>query len=81
MLIESAGRIAVKNPNILYTKTMNIPSFTLKLPVIPDAEQTSLVRSLLQLIAQRQQHIQRLEDEIQRLEGGTPMVPVEAEFK
>lgn len=50
---------------------MDIPSFTLKLPVIPDAEQTSLVRSLLQLIAQRQQHIQRLEDEIQRLEGGT----------
>jgi hypothetical protein len=29
-----------------------------------------LVRSLLQIIAQQQEHIQRLEDEIRRLKGG-----------
>jgi hypothetical protein len=51
-------------------KTMNIPPFTPKLPVIPEAEQTPLVRSLLQTIAQQQEHIQRLEDEIRRLKGG-----------
>lgn len=50
--------------------TMNIPLFTPKLPVIPEAEQTPLVRSLLQIIAQQQEHIQRLEDEIRRLKGG-----------
>ena len=50
---------------------MNIPLFTPKLPVIPDAEQTPLVRSLLQVIAQQQEHIQRLEDEIRRLKGGS----------
>lgn len=49
---------------------MDIPSFTQTLPMIPDAEQTLLVRSLLQLIAQQQEHIQRLEDEIRRLKGG-----------
>ena len=49
---------------------MNIPLFTPKLPVIPDAEQTPRVRSLLQIIAQQQEHIQRLEDEIRRLKGG-----------
>ncbi len=49
---------------------MDIPSFTPKLPVIPDAEQTPRVRSLLQLIAQQQEHIQRLEDEIRRMKGG-----------
>lgn len=49
---------------------MDIPSFTPKLPVIPDAEQTPLVRSLLQIIVQQQEHIQRLEDEIRRLKGG-----------
>ena len=48
---------------------MDIPSFTPKLPVIPDAEQTPLVRSLLQIIAQQQEQIQRLEDEIRRLKG------------
>jgi hypothetical protein len=42
---------------------MDLPSFTPKLPVIPDAEQTPLVRSLLQIIAQQQEQIQRLEDE------------------
>jgi hypothetical protein len=36
---------------------MNIPLFTPKLPVIPEAEQTPRVRSLLQLIAQQQEHI------------------------
>ena len=51
---------------------MDIPSFTPKLPVIPDAEQTPLVRSLLQIIVQQQEHIQRLEDEIRRLKGGPP---------
>jgi hypothetical protein len=51
---------------------MDIPTFTPKLPVIPDAEQTPLVRSLLQIIAQQQEHIQRLEDEIRRLKGGPP---------
>jgi hypothetical protein len=49
---------------------MDIPSFTPKLPVIPDAEQTPLVRSLLQIIVQQQEQIQRLEDEIRRLKGG-----------
>ena len=49
---------------------MDIPSFTPKLPVIPDAEQMPLVRSLLQIIAQQQECIQRLEDEIRRLKGG-----------
>jgi len=49
---------------------MDIPSFTPKLPVIPDAEQTPLVRSLVQIILQQQEHIQRLEDEIRRLKGG-----------
>jgi hypothetical protein len=38
--------------------------------VIPEAEQTPLVKSLLQTIAQQQEHIQRLEDEIRRLKGG-----------
>jgi hypothetical protein len=51
---------------------MDIPSFTPKLPVIPEAEQTPLVRRLLQLIAQQQEQIQRLEDEIRRLKGGPP---------
>lgn len=49
---------------------MDIPSFTPKLPVIPDAEQTPLGRSLLQIIVQQQEQIQRLEDEIRRLKGG-----------
>jgi hypothetical protein len=49
---------------------MDLPSFTPKLPVIPDAEQTPLVRSLLQIIAQQQEQIQRLEDAIRRLKGG-----------
>ena len=49
---------------------MTIPLFTPKLPVIPDAEQTPQVRSLLQIIAQQQGHIQRLEDAIRRLKGG-----------
>jgi len=49
---------------------MNIPSCTPKLPVIPDAEQTPRVRSLVQIIAQQQEQIQRLEDEIRRLKGG-----------
>jgi len=49
---------------------MDIPSFTPKLPVIPEAEQTPLVRNLLQIILQQQEHIQRLEDEIRRLKGG-----------
>ena len=51
-------------------ETMDISSFTPKLPVIPDAEQTPLVRGLLQIIGQQQEHIQRLEDEIRRLKGG-----------
>jgi hypothetical protein len=55
---------------------MNIPLFTPKLPVIPDAEQTLLVRSLLQIIAQQQEHIQRLEDEIRRLKGGPQRPPL-----
>jgi hypothetical protein len=51
---------------------MDIPSFTPKLPVIPDAEQTPRVRSLLQLSAPQQEPIQRLEDDIRRLKGGPP---------
>ncbi len=49
---------------------MDIPSFIPKLPVIPDAEQTPLGRSLLQIMVQQQEYIQRLEDEIRRLKGG-----------
>ena len=49
---------------------MDIPPFTPKLPVIPEAEQTPLVRYLLQIIAQQQKPIQRLEDAIRRLKGG-----------
>jgi transposase IS66 family protein len=55
---------------------MNIPLFTPKLPVIPDAEQTPLVKSLLQIIAQQQEQIQRLEDEIRRLKGGPQRPPL-----
>jgi hypothetical protein len=51
---------------------MNIPSFTPKLPVIADTEQTPLVRSLVQIIGQQQEQIQRLEDAIRRLHGGPP---------
>jgi hypothetical protein len=49
---------------------MNTLSFIPKLPVIPEAEQTPLVRSLLQIMAQQQEHIQQLEDAIRRLKGG-----------
>jgi hypothetical protein len=55
---------------------MDIPSFTPKLPVIPDAEQTLLVGRLLQLIAHQQEHIQRLEDDIRRLQGGPQRPPL-----
>jgi hypothetical protein len=51
---------------------MLIPPFKPKLPEIAESEQTPLVRSLLQIIGQQQEQIQRLEDEIRRLQGGPP---------
>jgi transposase len=51
---------------------MLIPPFKPKLPEIAEREQTPLVRSLLQIIGQQQAQIQRLEDEIRRLQGGPP---------
>ncbi len=51
---------------------MLIPPFKPKLPEIAEREQTPVVRSLLQIIADQQAQIQRLEDEIRRLQGGPP---------
>jgi hypothetical protein len=51
---------------------MLIPPFQPKLPEIAEGEQTPLVRSLLQVIADLQAQVQRLEDEIRRLQGGPP---------
>lgn len=51
---------------------MLTPPFKPKLPEIAEREQTPLVRSLLQVIAQQQEQIQRLEDELRRLRGGPP---------
>jgi hypothetical protein len=51
---------------------MLIPPFKPKLPEIAEREQTPLVRSLLPIIAQQQEQIQRLEDELRRLQGGPP---------
>ncbi|MCP5127207.1 MAG: hypothetical protein H6973_16630 [Gammaproteobacteria bacterium] len=47
-------------------------SFTLTLPEIAESDQTPVVRSLLQVIGEQQAHIQRLEDELRRLQGGPP---------
>lgn len=49
-----------------------IPPIKPKLPQIAECDQTPLVRSLLQIIGQQQEQIQRLEDEIRRLQGGPP---------
>jgi hypothetical protein len=51
---------------------MLTPPFKLKLPEVAESEQTPLVRSLLQIIAEQQEQIQRLEDELRRLKGGPP---------
>ena len=51
---------------------MLIPPFKPKLPEIAERDQTPVVRSLLHLIGQPQEQIQRLEDEIRRLQGGPP---------
>jgi hypothetical protein len=51
---------------------METQPFQPKLPEIAESEQTPLVRSLLQIIGQQQAQIQRLEDEIRRLQGGPP---------
>lgn len=51
---------------------METPPFKPKLPQVPESEQTPLVRSLLQVIADLQAQVQRLEDEIRRLKGGPP---------
>ena len=51
---------------------MLIPPFKPKLPEIAERDQTPLVRSLLQIIGQQQEQIQRLEDELRRLQGGPP---------
>ncbi len=51
---------------------MLIPPFKTKLPQIAAREQAPLVRSLLQIIADQQAQIQRLEDEVRRLLGSPP---------
>jgi hypothetical protein len=51
---------------------METRPFTPKLPEVPEREQTPLVRSLLQTIAELQEQNQRLTDEIRRLKGGPP---------
>jgi hypothetical protein len=51
---------------------MLIPPFKPKLPEIAAPDQTPVVRSLLHIIGQQQEQIQRLEDEIRRLQGGPP---------
>lgn len=51
---------------------MDTLPFHPKLPEIAESEQTPLVRSLLQIIAEQQERIQRLEDEVRRLKGGSP---------
>jgi hypothetical protein len=51
---------------------MLIPPFKPKLPEIAERDQTPVVRSLLQIIGQQQEQIQRLEDELRRLQGGPP---------
>ena len=51
---------------------MLIRPFKPKLPEIAESEQPPLVRSLLQVIADLQAQVQRLEDEMRRLQGGPP---------
>ena len=51
---------------------MLTPPFQPKLPEIAACEQTAVVRSLLQVIADLQAQVQRLEDELRRLQGGPP---------
>jgi hypothetical protein len=51
---------------------MLIPPFQPKLPQIAECDQTPVVRSLLQIIGQQQEQIQRLQDELRRLQGGPP---------
>jgi hypothetical protein len=53
---------------------MLTPPFKLKLPAIAESEQTPIGRSLLQIIAEQQEQIQRLEDEVRCLKGG-PLRP------
>jgi hypothetical protein len=49
---------------------MNEPKFKPKVPEIPEAEQTPLVRALMRIIGQQQEWIEHLEDEIRELKGG-----------
>ena len=51
---------------------MRTPLSKPKLPEIAACDQTPVVRILLQIIGQQQEQIQRLEDEIRRLQGGPP---------
>ena len=51
---------------------MLTPPFKPKQPEIAEREQTPLVRSLLQVIGQQQEQIQRLEDELRRLQWRFP---------
>ena len=50
--------------------------FTLKLPEIAESEQTPVGRRLLPIIGDQQAHIQRLEDELRRLQSGSPRPPL-----
>jgi hypothetical protein len=51
---------------------METRPFKPKLPEIAKNEQTPLVRSLLQIIVQQQEQMERLEDDIRRLKGEPP---------
>ena len=55
---------------------MLISPFKPKLLEIAECDQTPLVRSLLQIIGHQQEQIQRLEDELRRLQGGPPRPPL-----
>jgi hypothetical protein len=54
-----------------HVKVGRIKRRSLKLPEIPDTEQTALVQSLLQIVLQQQTQIEQLEEAIEKLKGET----------